>query len=277
MSNQENKYYVYLHRDLNGVVFYVGSGTDRRLTSKINRSKDWQDKASAGFHAEKVCIDLSIEQAREMEALLIQMFPEGELVNKHLPMQTLDLTPEILSQFRYSSESPSGLVWAVDQPIGRNTHKIGDFAGTKESRNERPHRWRVKPANAKSSFAVHRIVWALHHPVNNDKLIDHIDGNSWNNRIENLREVTHAINSRNMKKNKTNKSGVTGVCFKKNKDGNTYWIATWRDASSKSRMKAFMIGCYGNDEAFRLACEYRKKVVDELNSMGFDYSKRSES
>lgn len=275
--NKENKYYVYVHSDLDGIVFYVGSGANRRITSKTNRSKVWHERSANGFLAEKVCDQLSVGQAREMEELLIQMFPKGDLVNKHLPMRTLELTEEVLSQFKYSPESPSGLVWNANQPMGAKPHQVGDFAGCKEARNGSPHRWRIKPANVKASFAAHRIVWALHHPIDATKVIDHIDGDPWNNKIENLREVSHAVNSRNMKKSKTNKSGVVGVYFKRNNDGNTFWVATWRDFDSRSRMRAFMTGRYGYDEAFKLACDYRKKMVNELNEMGFDYSKRSES
>lgn len=275
-KNKEYRYYVYLHRDSEGKVFYVGSGTAHRFKSKCNRSEKWKVLASKGFQTEKVLTDLTIEEAREAEELLIQMFDNGQLVNRHLPMKTLSISIGVLNQFKYSEESPSGLVWNVDQHLGRCTHKVGDFAGAKEARNGSAHRWRVKPQGVKATYAVHRIVWALHHPIDSSKVIDHIDGNPWNNRIENLREVCHKVNARNMKKSRTNKSGVTGVCFKKNTDGNTYWIATWRDSDGRSKMKAFMTGCYGYEEAFRLACKYRKNVIDELNAKGSNYSRRNE-
>lgn len=54
-------------------------------------------------------------------------------------------------------------------------------------------------------------------------LIDHIDGNSLNNRRSNLRLATRQENNRNRKKSKNNTSGYKGVCFDKYKKK---WVAT---------------------------------------------------
>ena len=45
--------------------------------------------------------------------------------------------------------------------------------------------------------------------------IDHIDGNSKNNKIENLREATLSQNCQNQKIRNTNTSGTKGVWFHK--------------------------------------------------------------
>lgn len=269
-----NKYYVYVHRDTSGNIFYVGSGTGPRWRSTTNRSEKWHEVSTSGYSSEKVWCDLVVTDAREIEELLIQLIGIDKLVNKHLPMKTITLNENVLAQFKYSEESPSGLVWAAAQPRGAKPHEIGQIAGGRESRNNQPHRWRVKPMNTDKSVAVHRIVWALHFPISEDKVIDHIDGNPWNNRIENLREVDRATNSRNTKKHASNKSGVTGVNFKRNRDGHTYWTATWRDGTARSRGRSFMIEKYGYDEAFKLACDFRKNKIEELRAKGFDYTDR---
>lgn len=62
---------------------------------------------------------------------------------------------------------------------------------------------------------VHRAVFAIHHGYWPGE-VDHIDGNTHNNRIENLRAVTRALNTVNRKKLiSNNTSGYTGVSFSK--------------------------------------------------------------
>lgn len=66
----------------------------------------------------------------------------------------------------------------------------------------------------KVRYLVHHLVWLWH---NNylPAYLDHKDGNTKNNCIENLREVTHKVNLRNTKKHKSNTSGHTGVYWNK--------------------------------------------------------------
>jgi hypothetical protein len=51
-STGANKYYVYLHRDNNGKVFYVGKGCDDRAFHKENRSSCWDKVAKGGYTVE---------------------------------------------------------------------------------------------------------------------------------------------------------------------------------------------------------------------------------
>lgn len=270
-----NNYYVYVHKIADtGEIFYVGSGTGHRWRSTSNRSELWHKSTADGYSSEKIWCDLTVNDAREVEELLIELIGINNLINKHLPMKTIVLDETVLKQFKYSENSPSGLVWTVNQPRGKYNHRIGCPAGSKESRNSQPHRWRVKPMGINKSIAVHRIVWALHFPISEDKVIDHIDGNPWNNKIENLRAVDMKTNSRNMKKRVTNISGVTGVHFKRNTSGHTLWTAIWREENSKNKSKSFAVEKYGYDEAFRLACEFRKNKIEELRARGFGYTDR---
>jgi len=48
------------------------------------------------------------------------------------------------------------------------------------------------------TIQMHKIVWAWHHGRFPTLQIDHINGNGFDNRIENLREVTQSENMRNM-------------------------------------------------------------------------------
>lgn len=62
------------------------------------------------------------------------------------------------------------------------------------------------------SYMVHRLIWKL---VNGSDptQIDHIDGDRTNNRIENLRDVSHQVNAKNRKLYENNKTGVHGISF----------------------------------------------------------------
>jgi hypothetical protein len=60
-------------------------------------------------------------------------------------------------------------------------------------------------------YPAHRIIWTLHYGRQPTGLIDHINGKPWDNRIENLREATHAQNSWNVKPKSANKTGYRNV------------------------------------------------------------------
>lgn len=63
---------------------------------------------------------------------------------------------------------------------------------------------------------VHRIIYYLHYgEIDFSKQIDHIDHNTLNNHHSNLRLVTDQENKLNLSKRKTNKSGVVGVHWDK--------------------------------------------------------------
>lgn len=62
----------------------------------------------------------------------------------------------------------------------------------------------------RKNYRAHRIIWKLCKGTE-PNLIDHINGVRSDNRISNLRSVSHAQNQRNQKIRTTNRSGVTGV------------------------------------------------------------------
>jgi len=88
----------------------------------------------------------------------------------------------------------------------------------------------------KRLWFVHRVVWLLHYGENPNGEIDHIDGNKLNNRIQNLRCVTHAQNMKNLRINSANKTGVAGVCFDNSR---ALWLASIRVGGKHKNLGRF--------------------------------------
>jgi hypothetical protein len=104
--------------------------------------------------------------------------------------------------FEYRDDG--SLVWKVSRPGGNA--KAGQTVG-----NRRKDGY-VTVGLLGKKWLLHRIIFAMHH----DRLpevIDHIDGDPWNNRIENLREATNTLNQYNRKVDCRNKLGAKGVYF----------------------------------------------------------------
>lgn len=170
--------------------------------------------------------------------------------------------PLIEELYYYSSSSPSGLRHKTDNKSKNPRQKKykDDPAGCIR-KNTKSVLWVVKINRI--PLVAHRVVWKLFHgSISDSMVIDHIDGNSLNNSIENLRLVTQTINNRNHRKQINNTSGETGVRLEGNR-----WRVQWADpVTGVQKTKSFNISKYGS-AAFDLAVEFRKnKILSDYTS-----------
>lgn len=135
----------------------------------------------------------------------------------------------------------------------------------------------VRVAIDQDSYALSRVIYQMvHGGLTPEFEIDHIDMDKLNNRVENLRKVSQEVNKRNKPLFKVNKTGKTGVQLTKKyhpkphqETFTMYYAARWRDINGVARSKCFRIDKLGEEEAFRLACEYRKKMIEQMSELEY--------
>jgi hypothetical protein len=123
-------------------------------------------------------------------------------------MKAKELPPLDVLRVRLNYDPSTG---EVTYRVSVSRRKAGEPAGTK---NKRGYSSIVINGN---HFLLHRIVYSLYHQevLQPDDIIDHIDRNPENNKIDNLRKVSKSQNSFNKKKDNRNTSGHTGICWHK--------------------------------------------------------------
>lgn len=108
-----------------------------------------------------------------------------------------------------------------------------------------------------NGVGLHRIIT----DAKSGEIVDHINRNGLDNTKENLRIVNTSINNRNASLRSDNVSGTKGVSFEKGKR----YKAEWYDLDGNKKSKSFSIAKYGEQEALRLATEYRLLIEKDLN------------
>lgn len=135
----------------------------------------------------------------------------------------------------------------------KNSVKAGSIVGCKDKDGY------LKTLIKRKSYRVHRLIFIMHHGYE-PKVLDHINGIPWDNRIENLREATHSQNNLNRCMHKRNKSGFKGVS----------WIAQrklYRASISIDGTK-HVFGHYKTaEEAYAIYCEEVKNRCGEFGRM----------
>lgn len=185
--------------------------------------------------------------------------------------------------FKLDPNVPSALVWNRETwSLGGNRLQswVGKPAGAIGScKNGVNKRWTVfLKVNGKSlHFAAHRVIACLNGMKVNGLVIDHINGISADNRIENLRVTTQAVNSRNSRQQNNCPYGIQGVSYYEDKLDNLYFNARMNltiDGKPVRVQKNFPVKKLGLMPAFKLAVQARYDMIAALNSDGYEYSDR---
>ena len=238
-----NKYCVYLHKDKEGNVRYVGSGNRERPYSLTNRSKEHREMLN-DLSVEIVKSGLSKREAIYLENELYNFnVSNGLLLNKVPPCAVNMLDYDAISMYvEYNESSKSKLVWKESDRFGKRCK--GEQAG---SLDVSKGYYRVKILNKR--YYVHRVIWVLFtkQDIPEGVVIDHIDRNGANNSISNLRVVSQSENMlnaersgrvekgrREYKRNTRNSSGVTGLYWS---NINNVWMVEKRVKSVEYRKR----------------------------------------
>ena len=250
----DSRFCVYLHKDSEGVVRYVGNGASDRPYVFKNRGEKW-DAHFTNYEptVEIVAEGLTKIAACELEVEYIEKFSDTIVNSIRVSQSTKYMEfDKFNSIFKYDPTTPSCIVRKSNtgeyKPAG---FKTGSY---------------YKASLDYSSYGTHRIVWLLHNgSISQDVVIDHIDGNSLNNRIENLRAVTPSFNCKN-RLTKIPRTGFRNI-LEELKDGVlTAYKVVWSTAqhSGKNR-KSFSFSKYGGDSklALREAYLFREDLISK--------------
>lgn len=118
--------------------------------------------------------------------------------------------------------------------------------------------YRIKIDNIE--FKLHKIIF-LYHKGYLPEIIDHINGDCYDNRIENLREASTYQNRQNSKIYSTNKSGVKNVYWQKNMNK---WCVSF-SVNGKRETFGYFVDL---EEAKKVSIDMRNKYFKEFANHG---------
>lgn len=251
-----NRYYVYCHCYVDtNEIFYIGKGTGNRLNSK-NRSALWKACSSRGYYSLIVKDNLSENEAIDFENELLSVFDTTcNILKKSHKVKKIDFN-FVNSILSYDESSPTFLRYKVDRANG--AIKAGSVAGSFDSSG-------YGQVYIKDRlYKIHRVIYCLFlkEDLDCNLLIDHIDRNKSNNRIDNLRLTDSSGNAKNVdwSKSKPTNTGERAISLR----SESYRVL-WTEGNKRQKEKCFSFGERSKrtkEEAFELAIAFRNSLIE---------------
>ena len=159
------------------------------------------------------------------------------------------MTPEYWKSIFHYDDFTGKLHWVK----ASKTTKAGDSVKTINKKGY------VQFGHKGKCYLAHRIIWAIVYGEYPKHYIDHIDGNPSNNKLDNLRDATSAINQQNFRKaSKRSKTGLLGVSSAR--PGKYF-------ASIRANGKYYYLGWYSDPQEAHEAYLKAKRVLHEGNTL----------
>jgi hypothetical protein len=189
---------------------------------------------------------------------------QGSLVHEQVIALVWDVACTDMNWHEYFTYDPEtgNLIWK-ERPTSCfrfdwcakrwNSRYSGKISGERAVPNGRKSRYRKVSVNDKN-YLIHRIIWEMHHgPIPHKAIIDHVNGDSIDNRIQNLRVATNSQNSKNSKIPKRNTSGYKGVSRRK---GSSKWFVSIRINGISRRITGFSDPQSAHEVYKKMAAEF---------------------
>jgi hypothetical protein len=171
-------------------------------------------------------------------------------------------------------EHPTNKDWMILQIRGNKID--GDIIFSKiDLEKLKIHQWYIKDKTKENhrnyvaakignkTIKLHRYILDVY---DRNIIVDHDNRDTFNNTRENLIKGTSRENNLNTKMRSTNTSGRTGVHYHQAQGTRSpKWVGTYVDSNGTKVTKSFSIKKYGNDEAFKLAEEFRLFGENQTN------------
>lgn len=180
------------------------------------------------------------------------------------------------SHFYYDEDSPSCLKFKHDVFAGRTGKtlvkaKDSNAGCLSFNPNGTPKSWEVGFCG--KLYKAHRIIWVLfNESIENELVVDHLNGDASVNKIDNLRLIPKFLNHRNIKKPNNNTSGYCGVYWQRmNKGKHLYAVAEIKVLDNK------FVKCFGThiySDPLSEAILWRESKILELNINGAGFTDR---